>query len=92
MGRGGLVGVEGASVAVCVVELFPAVLIVVVDDVVVDVSVTVLGVVSPVSSVEFAVPVDMVSLVSLEAFTDRNNPQELKLKHEVLVKMMNFVS
>ena len=85
-------GVVGASVAVCVVELFPAVLIVVVVEMVVDVGVSVLGVVSPVSSVEFAVPVDMVSLVSLKAFTDRNNPEEIKLKHEVLVKMMNFVS
>ena len=82
-------GVVGASVAVCVVELFPAVLIVVVVEMVVDVGVIVLGVVSPVSSVEFAVPVDM---VSLEAFTDRNNPEEIKLNHEVLVKMMNFVS
>ena len=82
-------GVVGASVAVCAVELLPAVLIVVVVEMVVDVGVIVLGVVSPVSSVEFAVPVDM---VSLEAFTDRNNPEEIKLKHEVLVKMMNFVS
>ena len=82
-------GVVGASVAVCVVELFPAVLIVVVVEMVVDVGVIVLGVVSPISSKEFAVPVDM---VSLEAFTDRHNPEEIKLKHEVLVKMMNFVS
>ena len=85
-------GVVGASVAVCVVELFPAVLIVVVVEMVVDVGVIALGVVSPVSSVEFAVPVDMLSLVSLKAFTDRNNPEEIQLKHEVLVKMMNFVS
>ena len=81
--------VVGATVVVPVVELFPGVVIVVVVDGVVDVGVVVFVVDSPVGSVESGVPVDS---VLAEAFTDRISPEERKLKHEVSVKMMNFVS
>ena len=75
--------VVGATVVVPVVELLSVVVIVVIVDGVVDVGVVVFSVVSSVFAVELAV---------VSAFTDRISPEEINLKHDVSVKMMNFVS